>query len=150
MKSVTRRTLRGLATAGILLGATLVTGSTALAGSIFLTGHDPDFHASLGGNAAGAIRLNQVAISFIQDPGFNPFYLGGATKFLFVESSIAVPAGHTVGKNGIVASGYTEGVHFDHATAATLNAGLNNLGTVYSAIVAVSYTHLTLPTNREV
>lgn len=130
--------LRQFAVVTTLLGAALVAASTALAGSIFLTGHDPDFHAVLGGNTAGARRINQVAISFIQDPAYNPFYVGGATKFLFVESSIAVPGGHTSGKNGIVASGYVEGVHFDHATAATLNAGLNNLGTVYSAIVVAS------------
>ncbi len=108
------------------------------AGSIFLTGHDPDFHAILGGNTSGAIRLNQVAIGFVQDPAYNPFFAGGATKFLFVESDIVPPAGHTVGKAGIVVSGYVEGVHFDHVDATTLNAGLNNLGTVYSAIVVAS------------
>lgn len=138
MKAVSPRTIRRLATTVTMLAATLAVASTALAGSIFLTGHDPDFHASLGGNLAGAQRINQVAITFVQDPAFNPFYFGGAIKFLFVESSIAVPGGHTVGKNGIIASGYVEGVHFDHATAATLNAGLNNLGTVYSAIVVAS------------
>jgi len=129
--------LRPFAAVTTLLGAALMVASTAFAGSIFLTGHDPDFHATLGGNTAGARRINQVAISFVQDPAFNPFF-AGAPKFLFVESSIAVPGGHTVGKNGIVASGYVEGVDFDHATAATLNAGLNNLGTVYSAIVVAS------------
>lgn len=114
--------------------------STALGvgGSVFLTGHDPDFHASLGGNTAGARHINQTAISFVQDPAFNPYYAGGAHKFLFVESTIPVPGGHTIGKNGIIASGYVEGVNFDHATAANLNASLNQLGTLYSAIVVAS------------
>ena len=35
---------------------------------IFLTGHDPDFHAFVGGNAAGAQHINQRAIDFIMDP----------------------------------------------------------------------------------
>ncbi|HEX7880171.1 MAG TPA: hypothetical protein VF720_12220 [Candidatus Eisenbacteria bacterium] len=111
--------------------------ATSDAGSLFLTGHDPDFHATLGGNTAGAIKINQVAIGFVQDPAFNPFY-AGTPKFLFVESRIAPPGGHTVGKAGIVASGYVEGVNFDHADATQLNAALNNLGTVYSAIVVAS------------
>jgi hypothetical protein len=111
----------------------------ALAGSIFLTGHDPDFHASLGGNFVGARNINNVAINYVRDAGFNPF-VASAPKFLFVESRIAPPAGHTVGKNGIVASGYVEGVDFDHHDASTLNAALNQLGTPggYSAIVIAS------------
>jgi hypothetical protein len=112
-------------------------GST-LAGSVFLTGHDPDFHATLGGNLGGARKINQVGISFVMDPAFNPYFAGGATKFLFVESRIPTPAGHTVGKNGIIASGYTEGVNFDHADASTLNAAIGQLGTTYSAIVVAS------------
>jgi hypothetical protein len=111
---------------------------TTWAGSIFLTGHDPDFHASLGGNTTGARDLNTTAINFITDAAFNTFKAGGVNKFLFVESSIPVPGGHTVGMNGIIASGYTEGVNFDHVTAATLNAALNNLGTTYNAIVIAS------------
>ena len=134
---------RSITTAARLIAGatlTLVLGfaGPASAGSIFLTGHDPDFHASLGGNATGARNINTRAISFVQDPAFNPFFMGGVTKFLFVESRISPPAGHTVGKNGILASGYTEGVHFDHHDAATLNAALNQLGTVYSAIVVAS------------
>ena len=114
------RRVRSLLLTAACLAA--LTPTLARAGSIFLTGHDPDFHATLGGNAFGAQRINQVAIGFVQDPAFNPFYMGGVTKFLFVESTIAPPAGHTVGKAGVVASGYVEGVHFDHHTAATLNA----------------------------
>jgi hypothetical protein len=107
-------------------------------GSVFLTGHDPDFHAILGGNALGAQHINQIAIGFIQDPAFNPYYAGGVHRFLFVESSIAPPGGHTDGVNGIIASGYTQGVDFDRVDASTLNAALNGLGATYSGLVVAS------------
>jgi hypothetical protein len=113
-------------------------GGSAMAGSIFLTGHDPDFHAALGGNTTGARNINQTAITYVTDSAFNSYYAGGVTKFLFVESTISVPAGHTVGKNGIIASGYVEGTDFDAVDASGLNAALNQLGTTYGAIVVAS------------
>lgn len=100
----------------------------ARAGSIFLTGHDPDFHALEGGNGTGAQHINQRAIDFVTDPSFNSFAASGITKFLFVESSISPPSGHVDGELGIIASGYTPGVNFDKADASTLNAALNLLG----------------------
>jgi len=111
---------------------------TSQAGAIFLTGHDPDFHASLGGNLVGARNINTTAINFIMDSAFNPF-VTTAPKFLFVESTIAVPGGHTNGVNGIVASGYAPG-SFDLVNASNLNTALNNLGQAggYSAIVIAS------------
>ncbi len=107
-------------------------------GSVFLTGHDPDFHASLGGNAAGAQNINIVAISFVMDPAFNPFVAGGINQFLFVQSNIAPPGGHTNGLNGIIASGFILGTDFEHHDATTLNDELDELGTSYSAIVIAS------------
>jgi len=107
------------------------------AGAIVLTGHDPDFHATLGGNLAGARNFNTKAIDYVMDSAFNSF-VATAPKFLFVESAISVPGGHTVGKNGIIASGYVEGTDFVAATAATLGAQLDLLGTGYSAIVIAS------------
>jgi hypothetical protein len=108
------------------------------AGSIFLTGHDPDFHATLGGNTAGARNITNAAIDFVTDPLFNPFSAGGVNTFLFVESSISPPGGHTVGLNGITAAGYVQGTDFVHADASTLDAQLHLLGTVYNAIVIAS------------
>lgn len=113
-------------------------GSTVWAGAIFLTGHDPDFHATLGGNQTGARNINTAAIDFITDATFNPFTAGGVNKFLFVESNIAVPTGHTVGVNGVVASGFTSGTDFEHHDATTLDAELNLLGTKYNGIVVAS------------
>lgn len=136
MTLTTSRVVVGLF-AGLSLG--LCSASAFASGSIFLTGHDPDFHALLGGNALGAQHINQAAINFIQDPGFNPF-VAAAPKFLLVESTIAPPGGHTIGTNGIIASGYAAGVNFDRHDATTLNAALNLLGVPggYSAIVVCS------------
>jgi hypothetical protein len=110
----------------------------AFSGSIFLTGHDPDYHAFLGGNTTGARNINNAAIDFITDPGFNAFTGAGVNTFLFVESTISAPLGHVNGVNGIVASGYTAGVDFEHHDASTLNAELDLLGTKYGAIVVAS------------
>jgi hypothetical protein len=44
----------------------------ARAGAIFLTGHDPDFHAVQGGNQAGAQAITQRAISFVTGGMANP------------------------------------------------------------------------------
>jgi len=54
---------------------------------------------------------------------FNPLNVSGA-KFLFVESSIVPPPGHTDGVNGIIASGYTLAVNFDRVDASGLNVVL--------------------------
>jgi len=106
--------------------------------SIYLTGRDPDFHASLGGNLTGARNINNTAIDFITDPAFNSFTNTATFQFLFVESNIAVPSGNTIGKNGIIASGFGEGTDFEHHDATTLNAELNLLGTKYAGIVVAS------------
>lgn len=125
----------------VLLTAALIAppaGRADPVGSVFLTGHDPDFHGSLGGNAVGARNINRAGLNFVMDPAFNTFVAGGINRFLFVESSGPVPGGHTNGVNGIVASGYTQGTDFDFADASTLNAALNGLGTTYSALFIAS------------
>ena len=113
-----------------------------IVGSIFLTGHDPDFHAALGGNAVGAQHVNQAAINFIMDPAFNTFVAGGTKEFLFVEcDTCAVPGGHTDGVAGMTdsAGGYPAGTTFEtHGAADGLETELGKLGTKYSAIVVGS------------
>ena len=99
------------------------------AGSIVLTGHDADYHATL--VEPGEINFTQRAVSYVMDPLFNSFVSGGINKFLFVESQIPPPGGHAAGVDGMVASGYTLGTDFDLATAATLHGALNQLGTTY-------------------
>src|SRR5438477_11270070 len=56
---------RRLASWGVFLVfiAAGVGAGQAMAGSVFLTGHDPDFHASLGGNGTGAQNINKAAIT---------------------------------------------------------------------------------------
>ena len=110
-----------------------------IVGSIFLTGHDPDFHAAVGGNSVGAQHINQDAISYIMDPAFNTFVAGGNKHFLFVEcDTCSVPSGHVDGQLGINASagGFPAGTTYEtHGAADGLAAALGQLGTTYSAIV---------------
>jgi hypothetical protein len=112
--------------------------SADIVGSIFLTGHDPDFHALVGGNTTGASDITTTAINFITDPAFNTFAADGIHKFLYVTSSISPPAGHVDGTFGIIASGYTLGTDFDRVDASGLVTALGELGTVYDAIVVAS------------
>ncbi len=121
--------------AAALLVATGLFGANAQAGSIVLTGHDPDFHSAYG--EPDEIYFNQNALSFVMDPLYNSF-VATATKFLFVESSISVPGGHVDGLSGMANSGYVQGVDFDKADASTLAAALSQLGTTYSALVVAS------------
>lgn len=116
-----------LAAAASLLG--LVAFSTADAGPVFLTGHDPDFHAQ---GSPGAQVLMKVALNFVT----GGTYAGGVKKFLFVESEINPPAGHLIGENGLNAVGLAEGVNYDEVDAAGL-AALPSLSP-YSAIVIAS------------
>jgi hypothetical protein len=110
-----------------------------LAGSIFLTGHDPDFDASLGSNALGAQRINQAATNFIMDPAFNTFVASGNRHSLFVECDTrAVPAGHVDGVPGVIdsAAGFPAGTTFEtYGAADGLARPSTQLGTKFNAIV---------------
>jgi len=111
-------------------------GRCDVVGSIFLTGHDPDFHASQGGNSAGAVNLIDDAMAFVTNPSFNPFT--GLGKFLYVEGSTPPPPGNVEGDAALAAAGFLEGVNYDEADASTLLAALGGLGTKYDAIVIAS------------
>lgn len=109
------------------------------AGSIFLTGHDPDVHAGdTALNPAGAAHINQAAIRFILDPAFNSFAASGVNKFLLVESNISPPPGHLDSERGLIASGFSPGIDFERHDASDLNTELSLLGIKYSGIVAAS------------
>ena len=90
------------------------------AGPVFLTGHDPDFHAQ---GSAGAKNLLNIALSFVTGGTYN---LNDGNKFLWVESRIgdpglpSLPGGHLIGENGLGAIGLTLGTHYDRANAAEL------------------------------
>src|SRR6476646_5493351 len=82
-----------------------MTANADIVGSIFLTGHDPDYHAFAGGNGSGAAAINNQPIDFVTDPAFNTFANVGIKKFLYVTSNIAPPSGHVDGTNGLLDSG---------------------------------------------
>jgi len=91
--------------------------STAWAGPIFLTGHDPDFHSqSAGAEGTGAQNLLKVGLDFVT----GNTTLSTTEKFLWVESRIATPGGHRVGEAGLGTLGLTLGMQYDRANAAEL------------------------------
>jgi hypothetical protein len=73
-----------------LLGLSLsVAAFAASAGSVFVTGHDPVWHAGNGGNnAPGATNLARIGIDYARN--------GSALPFLFIESKTTdIPGGNT-------------------------------------------------------
>jgi hypothetical protein len=70
------------------------------AGSIFITGHDPDFHSVLGGNTAGAQTLLNTGISYAKN--------GSALPLLYIhDESTPVLGGHVNSTQGLNAAGVT-------------------------------------------
>lgn len=99
----------------------------ALAGNVFLTGHDPDFHAQ---DDAGAQNLLRIGLQFAANGAIN-----SGNKLLWVESDIAVPSGHRLGVDGLTGIGLIIGTDFDVVTGSQfLVANLSN----YSAIGVAS------------
>jgi hypothetical protein len=109
--------------------ALLLGSGVAQAGPVFLTGHDPDFHAQ---SQASGVAEETVALNFVT----GGTYASGTSKFLWVESNDSVPSGHLFGMNSLTgALGLTQGVNFDHVDA----AGLASVDfSDYSAIVVAS------------
>jgi hypothetical protein len=107
--------------------AVLATAGTANAGKVYLTGHDPDFHAQ--GQADGQAQLN-VALNYVTGGTYND----GSTKFLWVESFNAATSGHRVGFDGLSFIGVGAG-NVDRVDATGFaTADLSK----YSAIVVAS------------
>jgi hypothetical protein len=70
----------------------------ARAGSIFITGHDPDFHASQGVNSTGAQNILNTAVGFAKN--------GSALPLLYIhDESNPVLGGHVNSTSGINAAG---------------------------------------------
>ena len=134
--SILRPSIIRLALGLVLVLAAVRPGWCDVTGSIYLTGHDPDFHAFEGANTTGAIHIIQDAMAFVTNPSFNPFT--GLGKFLYVEGSTAPPGGNIEGDLGLKAAGFVEGVNYDEADASTLLTALGGLGTKYDAIVIAS------------
>jgi hypothetical protein len=108
--------------------ALMTLAGAAHAGPVFLTGHDPDFHAQ---DQVSGQDILRTALNFVTGGTYNT----GAEKFLFVESNLAPTAGHRVGRLGLSAIGLTQGVNYDQVNAAGLaSADFAD----YSAIVVAS------------
>ena len=108
-----------------LISAGLSWPSFSYGGSIFVSGHDPDFHAVLGGNFLGAQHIIQQSIVFARD--------GNTAPILFLQSNTSnVSLGdHTDSEQGLIVSGFTAGntpgnhyVKVDAGTFATTNLSL--------------------------
>ena len=101
------------------------------AGSVFLTGHDPEFHSQPGLGNGG--DLLSKGLSFVTGGTFNDGL--ASTKFLWVESSIAAPSGHVKGYASLDDVGATLGTDYDIVDAAGFaTANLAN----YDAIAVAS------------
>ena len=101
----------------------------AMAGAIFLTGHDPDFHTQAGNGA----NLLRAGLNFVTGGTYNDH--NAATKFLWVESAIPIPGGHLRGANSLPLIGAIAGLDYDVVDAAGL-AGVNFAN--YNAIAIAS------------
>ncbi len=115
--------------------ALLATAQVAVAGPIFITGHDPDFHAQL---TQSARNLLNAGLDFSTGGSYN---VADGNKFLWVEARVGdpgvptLPGGHLIGENGLAAIGLTLGTHYDRANASEL-AGIDFSD--YSAIAVAS------------
>ena len=91
------------------------TTTASYAGPIFLTGHDPDFHAQVGAGFGGALLSTGLQYA----TGGQAF--DSTKKFLWVESNpVSVPGGHLRGVDGLINIGLSSGTHFDSVDAAGL------------------------------
>ncbi|MEO5739368.1 MAG: PEP-CTERM sorting domain-containing protein [Vicinamibacterales bacterium] len=116
----------------ILAAIVMLLPSRALAGSIFITGHDPIWHAGLGGNVVGAQNLATAGIEFARN--------GSSLPFLFIESNDPLPGGNAYTEPFLMtALGYTAAqfVAMDAAALLALPDFRVALSS-YSAIVVAS------------
>lgn len=126
----------------LLASSALALASPSLAGSIFLTGHDPDFHAAVGSNETGADHFNRIAVDFVTDPLFNPFRADDVTTLLYVESNLNASdlsdPNHTNGGLAAVQAAIAPGLTLEKHDAGTLEGALGRLGNDFAAIVIAS------------
>jgi hypothetical protein len=119
MKTWTARWFLAASVVGLAVGSGSM---TARGGSIFLSGHDPDFHAAQGLNGTGAQHIIQDSLTFARN--------GSTAPILLLETSTAnISLGdHADSEAGLIASGYsagtTAGNHYEKVSAtqfATIN-----------------------------
>lgn len=101
---------RNVITAALFCSVLLLKPAPGAAGPIFLTGHDPDFHAQV---SVGAQNLLRAGLQFVTNNTYN-----SGMKFLWVESFLSPTSGHLVGEDGLNALGLTLGVEYDWVNGA--------------------------------
>ena len=79
-------------------------GTASAQGGLFITGHDPDFHAYQGGNTTGAINIIKDALDYVTDgiPVNNNAY---GTVLLITHRYASSPGGHSDPALGMTAAG---------------------------------------------
>jgi len=101
-------------------------------GRVFLTGHDPDFHAVEGGNTAGARHMIQQAVAYVTGRKSNP-------TMLLVTDTRNPGSAYIDSRQGMRAAGFTS---FDVADDGTAGNGVLDLRTVdfgrYDVVVVAS------------
>jgi hypothetical protein len=105
----------------------------AFGGSIFVTGHDPDFHATIGPNATGAQHIIQFGLDFARN--------GNTDPILYLQSNTDNNAlgDHTDSEQGLIASGYTAGTTSgNHYVKVNFTQFLTADFSLYSAIFVPS------------
>jgi hypothetical protein len=115
----------------LVAGVLAISPASAMAGGVFITGHDPDYHAFVGGNTAGAQHILQRAIDYVTFSKRNP-------KILLV-TDLSNPGGdQSDSRLGLTAAGFT----YDVADYGSGTPGVLDLHTVnfsnYDAIVIAS------------
>ncbi|MES2570680.1 MAG: Ig-like domain-containing protein, partial [Verrucomicrobiota bacterium] len=115
--------------ATINVGTASITGP----GGVFVTGHDPDFHAvAIGENMLGAQHLLQRSIAYVSFDRVNP-------RILLVTGVTSPGAGFSDPRRGMVGSGF---IDFDVADFGSGSSGILDLHTVnwsnYDVIVVAS------------
>lgn len=95
-----------------VVGALVLAPSLATAGPIFITGHDPDFHAQ---GDAGAQNLLRTGLSYALGGTSN--FNDNVHKILWVESALPVTGGHLRGSDSLGYIGLTLGQDYDIVNA---------------------------------
>ncbi len=108
----------------------LVSGLPTGKGGVYITGHDPDYHAYAGGNAAGAQNILKRAINWVTFGKANP-------KILLV-TDLRNPGGdESDPRNGLTAAGFTYDIADDGSSGSALDLHTVDF-TKYSVVVVAS------------
>jgi hypothetical protein len=126
-----RRPLHFLAAAAASVAAAMALPAGAMAGGVFVTGHDPDYHAVVGGNPTGAQHIIQQAINYVT--------FGNPSPRVLLVTDLRNPGGdESDSRLGLTAAGYT----YDVADYGSGTPGVLDLHTVnfsnYDVVVVAS------------